>query len=245
MDAIFGSCSPWRSRADGPLADNTIPGFSFSGEVREPFSAVIQALEETNVPVTSVDAPSSWSIEDGPPASGVGSKFNPAVLVSLTAPKPLVKHFKGRHFIGGRLARCHQRSFPSCESTVITDLFCPREIDLSRQRLQRSTTLKSLSTRGSTNASRLATANRNSELNASVGGGSASAGWVVWESSEPFRRWTVPTPSTSYNGTAPSAAVWADWAWAQSFVHVNRINKQPPRAPQQGRMVVETEPHID
>lgn len=26
----------------------------------------------------------------------------PAVLVSLTAPKPLVKFFKGRHFVGGR-----------------------------------------------------------------------------------------------------------------------------------------------
>jgi NAD(P)H-hydrate epimerase len=77
-------------------------GFSFSGEVREPFPAVIQALEETKVPVTSVDAPSSWSIEDGPPKSGVGSNFHPAVLVSLTAPKPLVRHFKGRHFIGGR-----------------------------------------------------------------------------------------------------------------------------------------------
>lgn len=59
-------------------------------------------MEETKVPVTSVDAPSSWSIEEGPPSSGVGSKFNPAVLISLSAPKPLVKHFKGRHFIGGR-----------------------------------------------------------------------------------------------------------------------------------------------
>jgi len=26
----------------------------------------------------------------------------PATLVSLTAPKPLVKHFTGRHFVGGR-----------------------------------------------------------------------------------------------------------------------------------------------
>ena len=77
-------------------------GFSFSGEIREPFPAVIKALEETKIPVTSVDAPSSWSIEDGPPTSGVGSSFHPAVLVSLTAPKPLVRHFKGRHFIGGR-----------------------------------------------------------------------------------------------------------------------------------------------
>ncbi|KAI1803466.1 YjeF N-terminal domain-like protein [Daldinia bambusicola] len=77
-------------------------GFSFSGEVREPFPAVIRALEETKLPVTSVDAPSSWNIETGPPESGLGSKFNPDFLISLTAPKPLVKHFKGRHFIGGR-----------------------------------------------------------------------------------------------------------------------------------------------
>ncbi|KAI1170879.1 YjeF N-terminal domain-containing protein [Nemania sp. FL0916] len=77
-------------------------GFSFSGEVREPFPAVIKALEETHLPVTSVDAPSSWNIEDGPPKSGLGANFNPAYLVSLTAPKPLVRHFKGRHFIGGR-----------------------------------------------------------------------------------------------------------------------------------------------
>ena len=79
-----------------------IVGFSFSGEVREPFPAVIQALQSTKVPVTSVDAPSSWDIENGPPKSGLGSTFQPQALVSLTAPKPLAKHFKGRHFVGGR-----------------------------------------------------------------------------------------------------------------------------------------------
>ncbi|KAI1379924.1 YjeF N-terminal domain-like protein [Hypoxylon crocopeplum] len=77
-------------------------GFSFSGDVREPFPAVIRALEDTKLPVTSVDAPSSWNIETGPPESGLGSRFNPDFLISLTAPKPLVKHFKGRHFVGGR-----------------------------------------------------------------------------------------------------------------------------------------------
>ncbi|KAK7209325.1 hypothetical protein V2G26_016503 [Clonostachys chloroleuca] len=81
---------------------DAIFGFSFSGEVREPFPAVIQALADTKVPVTSVDAPSSWDIENGPPNSGLGSNFMPATLVSLTAPKPLVKHFTGRHFVGGR-----------------------------------------------------------------------------------------------------------------------------------------------
>lgn len=29
----------------------------------------------------------------------------PTTLISLTAPKPLVKHFSGRHFVGGRYAR--------------------------------------------------------------------------------------------------------------------------------------------
>ncbi|OAQ67268.1 NAD(P)H-hydrate epimerase [Pochonia chlamydosporia 170] len=81
---------------------DAIFGFSFSGEVREPFPKVIQALEETKIPITSVDAPSSWNIEDGPPKSGLGSAFMPTALVSLTAPKPLVKYFKGRHFVGGR-----------------------------------------------------------------------------------------------------------------------------------------------
>ncbi len=76
--------------------------------MREPFPAVIKALEETSVPVTSVDAPSSWNIEDGPPPSGPGSSFNPAVLVSLTAPKPFIRFFKGRHFIGGRLVQTIQ-----------------------------------------------------------------------------------------------------------------------------------------
>ncbi|RKF65168.1 NADH-hydrate epimerase [Golovinomyces cichoracearum] len=77
-------------------------GFSFSGEVREPFPAVIKAFEETSIPVTSVDVPSSWDVEKGPPKSGIGSNFKPSVLVSLSAPKPLASFFRGRHFVGGR-----------------------------------------------------------------------------------------------------------------------------------------------
>jgi len=77
-------------------------GFSFSGEVREPFPSVIAALRDTTIPVLSVDAPSSWNIETGPPADGPGKGFQPPALISLTAPKPLVKYFKGRHFLGGR-----------------------------------------------------------------------------------------------------------------------------------------------
>ena len=74
-------------------------------------------MAETKLPVTSVDAPSSWDIEEGPPKSGVGSNFHPDVLISLTAPKPLVKHFRGRHFIGGR----YVPRFPFCPVLVV---FC-------------------------------------------------------------------------------------------------------------------------
>ncbi|KAF3939730.1 hypothetical protein ABW19_dt0208024 [Dactylella cylindrospora] len=81
---------------------DAIFGFSFSGPVRPPFDAAITAIQTSNLPVTSVDAPSSWDIETGPPTTGPGKDFMPATLVSLTAPKPLAKHFKGRHFLGGR-----------------------------------------------------------------------------------------------------------------------------------------------
>ncbi|KAI1915628.1 hypothetical protein LOZ53_001425 [Ophidiomyces ophidiicola] len=84
------------------LVIDAIFGFSFGGPLREPYPAIISALENTRVPVVSVDAPSSWDIESGPPNEGPGAKFMPEVLVSLTAPKPCVKFFKGRHFIGGR-----------------------------------------------------------------------------------------------------------------------------------------------
>jgi NAD(P)H-hydrate epimerase len=81
---------------------DAIFGFSFSGEVREPFPAVIKALAENKKPVLAVDAPSSWNIDYGPPSDGPGQGYQPDALISLTAPKPLVKWFKGRHFVGGR-----------------------------------------------------------------------------------------------------------------------------------------------
>lgn len=59
-------------------------------------------MEETKVPILSVDAPSSWDIQEGPPKDGPGAKFMPGALISLTAPKPCVKWYQGRHFVGGR-----------------------------------------------------------------------------------------------------------------------------------------------
>jgi len=81
---------------------DAIFGFSFKTPLREPFPSIITHMEETSLPVLSVDAPSSWDIEAGPPKDGPGSKFMPGALISLTAPKPCVKWYRGRHFVGGR-----------------------------------------------------------------------------------------------------------------------------------------------
>ncbi|KAI5299661.1 hypothetical protein KEM55_001893, partial [Ascosphaera atra] len=77
-------------------------GFSFKGPVRSPYAEIISLLEKSSTPVFSVDAPSSWEVDSGPPSEGPGSNFMPQYLISLTAAKPLVKYYKGRHFLGGR-----------------------------------------------------------------------------------------------------------------------------------------------
>lgn len=84
------------------LVVDAIFGFSFGGPLRDPFPSIVSQIETSPVPVLSVDAPSSWDIESGPPKEGPGAKFMPQTLVSLTAPKPCVKHYRGRHFLGGR-----------------------------------------------------------------------------------------------------------------------------------------------
>uniref|UniRef100_A0A093VAT8 NAD(P)H-hydrate epimerase n=1 Tax=Talaromyces marneffei PM1 TaxID=1077442 RepID=A0A093VAT8_TALMA len=84
------------------LVVDGIFGFSFQKPLREPFPSIISQMEETKVPVLSIDAPSSWDIQEGPPKEGPGAKFMPGALISLTAPKPCVKWHRGRHFVGGR-----------------------------------------------------------------------------------------------------------------------------------------------
>lgn len=84
------------------LLIDAIFGFSFQKPLREPFPSIISQMEETKVPVLSIDAPSSWDIQEGPPKEGPGAKFMPGALISLTAPKPCVKWYQGRHFVGGR-----------------------------------------------------------------------------------------------------------------------------------------------
>ncbi|CAO3568929.1 unnamed protein product [Mortierella alpina] len=92
--------TPESGLRDSDLVVDAIFGFSFSGEVRQPFVSAIEALKETQLPIVSVDIPSAWDVEKGN-INGVG--FQPAMLVSLTAPKEGAKDFRGQHhYLGGR-----------------------------------------------------------------------------------------------------------------------------------------------
>ncbi|KAG0059887.1 NAD(P)H-hydrate epimerase [Linnemannia elongata] len=92
--------SPESGLHDSDLIVDAIFGFSFSGEVRQPFVSAIQALKNTTIPIVSVDIPSAWDVEKG---NIHGEGFQPSMLVSLTAPKEGAKDFNGKHhYLGGR-----------------------------------------------------------------------------------------------------------------------------------------------
>lgn len=66
------------------LVVDAIFGFSFTGEVREPFRSILSVLNGLTVPIASIDIPSGWDVEKG--SSG---GIQPDLLISLTAPKSL------------------------------------------------------------------------------------------------------------------------------------------------------------
>jgi len=91
MDAVFGfSFSGWRGEGrDAPFDD--IINFLGTEEGETP---------RLSAPIVSVDIPSGWHVETGPPK---GRALRPDMLVSLTAPKLCALHFAGRfHYLGGR-----------------------------------------------------------------------------------------------------------------------------------------------
>ncbi|CCH61989.1 hypothetical protein TBLA_0G00400 [Henningerozyma blattae CBS 6284] len=83
-------------------------GFSFKPPLREPFTTIMAevARVQQNLPVVSVDVPSGWDVDQGPPLEETPASpvLNPKVLVSLTVPKPCSSLLKPNtiHYIGGR-----------------------------------------------------------------------------------------------------------------------------------------------
>ena len=73
-------------------------GFSFKGEIREPFKTIIDAMKKFENNIISIDIPSGFDIDKG----NIFETFVPMGLVSLTLPKLCSKNFEGEHYLGGR-----------------------------------------------------------------------------------------------------------------------------------------------
>ena len=106
------------------LVVDAIFGYSFKPPVRGNFGAVIAKINESKKPILCVDVPSGWDVEKGD-VDGTGIK-EPAVVVSLSAPKLCMQFFKGTHYLGGRFVPPKMAeemgldlpAFPGCDPVV-------------------------------------------------------------------------------------------------------------------------------
>ena len=111
---------------DYSLVVDCIFGFSFKPPVRPQFVPILEALAGLEVPLVSVDIPSGWDVEAGPPSDGATPVLSPQMLISLTAPKVCAKRFSGpHHYLGGRfvprqLAEKYQLDLPEYPGTELT-----------------------------------------------------------------------------------------------------------------------------
>ncbi|KAI1320122.1 NAD(P)H-hydrate epimerase [Mortierella claussenii] len=81
--------TPESGLQESDVVVDAIFGFSFTGDVRQPFVSAIQALEKTKLPIVSGNVNNPG--------------IQPTMLVSLTAPKEGAKDFQGPfHYLGGR-----------------------------------------------------------------------------------------------------------------------------------------------
>ena len=69
------------------LVVDCIFGFNFKPPVRAQFMPILESLANVGLPLVSVDIPSGWDVETGPPCDGTTPVLKPDMLISLTAPK--------------------------------------------------------------------------------------------------------------------------------------------------------------
>uniref|UniRef100_A0A1B6BW71 NAD(P)H-hydrate epimerase n=1 Tax=Clastoptera arizonana TaxID=38151 RepID=A0A1B6BW71_9HEMI len=118
IDISFINTMPTKDEinTDFDLVVDAIFGFSFQPPVRPEFSSILNTLSKITIPLCSIDIPSGWHVENGPPSD---DGLNPEMLISLTAPKICGKYFKGKyHYLGGRfvppkLAKKYNLEIPS------------------------------------------------------------------------------------------------------------------------------------
>ena len=84
------------------LVVDAVFGFSYKPPCRDEFKDLLAILSRCSNRLISIDIPSGWDVEQGPPTDDT-PKLQPDCLVSLTAPKLCSRFFRGKHhWLGGR-----------------------------------------------------------------------------------------------------------------------------------------------
>ncbi|XP_048415857.1 yjeF N-terminal domain-containing 3 isoform X2 [Stegostoma tigrinum] len=80
------------------LIIDAVLGLSDEAGLKELYTNILATMKHVKIPIISIDVPSGWDVEKGN-TEGI----NPAVLVSLAAPKKCATQFSGKfHFLAGR-----------------------------------------------------------------------------------------------------------------------------------------------
>ncbi|CAE1317408.1 NAD(P)H-hydrate epimerase,Pyridoxine/pyridoxamine 5'-phosphate oxidase 1, chloroplastic,YjeF N-terminal domain-containing protein 3 [Acanthosepion pharaonis] len=80
------------------LVIDAIYGIQHAGPVKGDFGVLLETLKKVENPICSIDIPSGWDNENDNPDA-----LQPAMLISLKAPKLCARHFHGtHHYLGGR-----------------------------------------------------------------------------------------------------------------------------------------------
>mmetsp|Transcript_33420 Transcript_33420/g.79681 ORF Transcript_33420/g.79681 Transcript_33420/m.79681 type:complete len:637 (-) Transcript_33420:438-2348(-) len=87
------------------LVVDGIFGTGFEGDINAPYDFILKQMRDPSmfgaVPIVSIDVPSGWDVEFGPPED-TAMRIEPDLLVSLTAPKKFARTYNGMHYLGGR-----------------------------------------------------------------------------------------------------------------------------------------------
>ena len=135
VDALERHVNSHDSAANVTCFVDALFGFSFKGDVREPFIDVMNCLtaatngacadaDERALYTVAIDIPSGWNV-DGCDADDGKLVFMPNLLISLTAPKrccaTLDDPAKARHWRMKRMAQTHVVA-----GTFLTDAMCDK-----------------------------------------------------------------------------------------------------------------------
>jgi len=105
LDVRVNMGMPGVANGYGLIVDG-IFGTGFDAEdIQPPFSFMLKQIRDPSlfgtVPIVSIDIPSGWDPERGPPEE-TEMRIEPDLLVSLTAPKTFARKFSGMHYLGAR-----------------------------------------------------------------------------------------------------------------------------------------------